>query len=64
MDFFSFDSNKKNLKNGESIEQTENTYMKAYETCLRSFPELHDYQYSGVALRDLDKNKMLFKENC
>ena len=48
--------NKKNLKNGESIEQTENTYMKAYETCLRSFPELHDYQYSGVALRDLDKN--------
>jgi hypothetical protein len=48
--------NKKNLKNGESIEQTENTYMKAYETYLRGFPELHDYQYSGVALRDLDKN--------
>ena len=48
--------NKKTFENGESIEQTVNTYMKAYESYLRSFPELHDYQYSGVALRDLDKN--------
>ncbi len=46
----------KKFENGESIEQTENTYMKAYETCLRNFPELHDYEYSGVVLRDLDKN--------
>lgn len=48
--------NKKTFENGESIEQTVNTYMKAYESYLRSFPELHDYEYSGVALRDLDKN--------
>ena len=48
--------NKKTFENGESIEQTVNTYMKAYESYLRSFPELHDYEYSGVVLRDLDKN--------
>jgi len=33
-----------------------NTYMKAYEAYLRSFPELNDYEYSGFALRDLDKD--------
>lgn len=48
--------NKKTYENGESIKQTENTYMKAYEAYLRSFPELNDYKYSSVALRDLDKN--------
>lgn len=48
--------NKKIFENGESIEQTEKIYMKAYETYLREFPELQDYKYSGVVLRDLDKN--------
>ena len=48
--------NKKTFENCESIESTENTYMKAYESYLRSFPELPDYEYSGVAFRDLDKN--------
>jgi len=48
--------NKKAFENDESIEQTGHTYMKAYETYLRNFPELHDYEYSCVALRDLDKN--------
>ena len=47
---------KKTYDNGESIKQTENTYMKAYEAYLRNFPELNDYKYSGVVLRDLDKN--------
>ena len=28
--------NKKTYENGESIKQTENTYMKAYEAYLRS----------------------------
>ena len=48
--------NKKAYENGESIKQSENTYREAYEVYLRSFPELHDYTYSGAALRDLDKN--------
>lgn len=48
--------NRKTYEIGESIKQTENTYMKAYEAYLRSFPELNDYKYSSVALRDLDKN--------
>lgn len=48
--------NKRTHENGESIKQNESTYIKAYEVYLRSFPELHDYKYSGVALRDLDKN--------
>lgn len=48
--------NKRIHENGESVNRTENAYMKAYETYLRSFPELNDYKYSSVALRDLDKN--------
>ena len=47
---------KKTYENGKSIRQTENIYMKAYEAYLRSFPERNDYKYSGVVLRDLDKN--------
>ena len=48
--------NKRIHENGESVNKTENAYMEAYEAYLRSFPELNDYKYSSVALRDLDKN--------
>lgn len=46
--------NKRTHENGESIKQNESTYIKAYEVYLRSFPELHDYKYSGVSLKVYD----------